>query len=304
MSTSHRSPRTTSHRSEAGTTGRATATASTGTAAAAPGARSGSGRTGRGPRTRVGIAALMSAEALKLRRSLVWLFVLLLPVLAVVTGSVNYAGNVAVLSQGWDSYTSQVTLFYGLFFFSVGVALVCTVVWRPEHRGTSWNAMRTTPASAVQVAVAKTLVMVVPVLAMQAVLVALTWASAALVLHLPGTPPAGFAVTGALTVVAALPLVALQSLLAMVLRSFGTPVALGLVGTVVGMGLSMQIPAFARLWPYSLVTTAQSLGSTALSTSGGLDWAGIAPVLVGTLVSGAVMWGALAVVAARRADRG
>ncbi|MCL3777205.1 MULTISPECIES: ABC transporter permease [unclassified Actinomyces] len=252
---------------------------------------------------RAALIDLMAVEALKLRRSLVWVFTLLLPALTVITGSVNYAGNQGVLSPGWASYTSQVTLFYGLLFLSVGVALVCAAVWRPEHRGTSWNAMRTTPASVAQVAVAKTLVTMVPVLAMQVVLVSLTWLSGAVVLRLPGGLPAVVAVAGALTVVAALPLVALQSLLAMVLRSFGTPVALGLVGTVVGIALSVKASALARLWPYSLVTSAQSLGSTALSGSGALDWAGIGPVLVGAAASGVICWGLLVAVAARSARR-
>lgn len=255
------------------------------------------------PRTRVGLLSLMAVEAIKLRRSLVWLFTLLLPLLAVITGSVNYAGNQEILTQGWASYTSQVTVFYGLFFFSVGVALVCAAAWRTEHRGTSWNAMRTTPASVVQVAVAKTLTTMVPVAAMQAVLVALTWLSGALVLDLPGTPPATVVVTGALATVAALPLVALQSLMAMRLQSFGAPVALGLVGTVIGIGISARATALAHLWPYSLVTAAQSLGSTALSSAGQLSWEDVSPVLAGTAVSAAVCWGLLMVLADRSARR-
>ena len=63
------------------------------------------------PRTRVGMLTLIEVESIKLRRSLVWLFTLLLPLLAVITGSVNYAGNQGVLTQGWDSYASQVTIF-------------------------------------------------------------------------------------------------------------------------------------------------------------------------------------------------
>ncbi|WP_167202685.1 ABC transporter permease [Actinomyces respiraculi] len=252
---------------------------------------------------RAGLLDLMAVEAIKLRRSLVWVFTLLLPVLAVVTGSVNYVGNEEVLSQGWSSYASQVTLFYGLLFLSIGVALVCAAVWRPEHRGTSWNAMRTSPASVVQVVVAKTLVMMVPVLVMQIVLVVLTWVSGTLVLGLEGAMPTVVVASGALTVVAALPLVALQSLLAMVLPSFGAPVALGLVGTVLGIGLSTRAQALAQLWPYSLVTQAQSLGSTALAGSGGLDWAGISPVLQGVVLSGVLCWGLLVTVAARRTWR-
>lgn len=247
--------------------------------------------------------ALLEVEAIKLRRSLVWLFTLLLPLLAVITGSVNYAGNQETLTHGWDSYASQVTVFYGLFFFAVGVALICSAVWRTEHRGTSWNAMRTTPASVVKIAAAKTLTTMVPVAAMQTVLVILTWFSGALVLGLPGGLPVRVAVTGALATLAALPLVALQSLLSMRLQSFGAPVALGLAGTIIGIAISSKASSMATLWPYSLVTSAQSLGSTTLATAGRVGWEDISSVLTGTLVSAAVCWGLLMVVSARSARR-
>lgn len=245
---------------------------------------------------------LVSAEMLKLRRSMVWLFAVLLPVLAVITGTVNYLANQGTLHAGWDSFMGQVTVFYGLFFFAVGVALICAAVWRPEHRGTNWNAMRTTPAGAVRIVLAKTVVAVLPVAAMQVVLVVLAWASGALVAHLGGGLPACVLVDGALGILAALPLVALQSLLAMVLRSFGAPVALGLLGTMVGLVLSYVGTGLGALWPHSLATRALTLGTSALSTTGGLDWAGVAPVLRGTVITGIVFWGLLVLVARRGAS--
>ena len=109
-----------------------------------------------------GFTALIAVEALKLRRSSVWVVALILPVLAVVSGSVNYMMNRSQLSHGWDSLTSQVFIFYGMFFCSLGLALLAAASWRPEHRGTSWNTMRTTEYSPVAVAAAKTLVMTAP----------------------------------------------------------------------------------------------------------------------------------------------
>lgn len=249
------------------------------------------------------LRALLAAEVIKLRRSMVWVFAVLLPLLSVVTGTVNYRANQGVLSSGWEAFMGQVTVFYGLFFFSVGVALVCAAVWRPEHRGSSWNAMRTTPVGAVRVAVAKTLVCLVPVAVMQLVLTAMAWASGALVLHLDGSLPATVLVDGALGVLAALPLVALQSLLAMVLASFGAPVALGLLGTMVGLGLSYAGGPLVALWPSALVTRALSLGTSALATAGTLGWGSVGEVLCGTALSGLVLWGLLVLVARSRERR-
>ena len=131
------------------------------------------GRSGGGSRS--GFASLLAAEAIKLRRSSAWVIAVLLPLLAVITGTVNFIMNRSSLHQGWVSLTSQITLFYSMMFCSLGVALLASTVWRVEHRGTSWNAMRTTPHSPTAVALAKTLVILAPVLAMQSILLALTW---------------------------------------------------------------------------------------------------------------------------------
>ncbi|MDO4901788.1 ABC transporter permease [Actinomyces sp.] len=247
--------------------------------------------------------ALLAVEALKLRRSLVWLIVVVLPVLTVISGSVNFAMNQAVLAATWETFTSQVTLFYGLFFFSIAVALLLAAAWRPEHRGSSWNHMATTPHSPAAVALAKTSVILMPVAAMQLLLIALTWLSGIVFLHLDGGLPIGFAVSALLAVVAAVPLAGLQSLLSMRMRSFAAPVALGLAGAVIGIGVAYKAQTLAGLWPYSLVTRALTLGSNALTDAGGLDWAGIGPVLAWAVVGGAVFWALLAHMARRATPR-
>lgn len=242
--------------------------------------------------------SLLLAELLKLRRSSVWLVVVLLPVLAVVSGTVNYLANQETLSSGWQSYTSQVLVFYSLFFCAMGVSLLAATVWRPEHRGTSWNAMRTTGHAPWRVAAAKTLAASLPLAAMQLVVLALAWVVGA-VLGLGPVVPAAFVAECLLVVLAAQPLLAFQSLLSMRMRSFAAPVAVCFLGVVVGMGLVASGSPLAKLWPTSLVTVCLTLDSSAVSTSGHLDAAGILPVLLGALGCGAVCWGLLGVVAQR-----
>ena len=112
-------------------------------------------------RGRASFGALLAAEALKLRRSAVWVVAVVLPVLTVVSGTVNLLMN--DLPRQWEGLVSQVLVFYSLFFFSLGVALLGSAAWRPEHRGSSWNAMRTTTHSPQALAAAKTLVITAPV---------------------------------------------------------------------------------------------------------------------------------------------
>lgn len=236
---------------------------------------------------------VLAAELLKLKRSSTWLVAVILPVLAVLTGSMNYHNNTEVLTSGWQSLASQVELFYGLFFYSVGVSLLVAVAWRAET--TSWN-LTATSVSMRRLLVAKTLA-VVPLLAtMQAIMLA-GIVAAGLLLQVPGTVPPMLAVVAVLGVLGAIPLVVLQSVISALIPSFAASVALGFVGVFIALGISssQSISALAWVVPQALITRAVSLGSTAISTAGRLGdvvplaGAAIAVTLVLTLVGSWLM---------------
>ena len=209
-----------------------------------------------------GFVSLVAAEAIKLKRSSVWAVTILLPLLAVITGSLNFKMNREAFLQGWVSLTSQMTLFYAMMFCSLGVALLASTVWRVEHRGTSWNAMRTTPHTPAAVALAKTLVLFAPVLA-------------------------------------AAPLVAVQSLLSMLMRSFAAPVAVAFIGCAVGFGLAAGQSPLAYAIPQGILSMTLVLGSSASNAAGAFDAASMLPLLAATVGVGAVLWGLLIVVTRR-----
>lgn len=71
---------------------------------------------------------MFRAKITKLKRSGTWIIALILPILAVVTGTINLAGNTYALDSGWASFTSQVVLFYGLMFYSMGISLLAATV--------------------------------------------------------------------------------------------------------------------------------------------------------------------------------
>ena len=246
-----------------------------------------------------GFVSLVAAEAIKLKRSSVWAVTVLLPLLAVVSGSVNFRMNREAFLQGWVSLTSQMTLFYAMMFCSLGVALLASTVWRVEHRGTSWNAMRTTPHTATAVALAKTLVLFAPLLVMQVILVVLAWISGTFIMGLGPAMPMSFTVSALLGVLAAAPLIAVQSLLSMLMRSFAAPVAVAFLGCVAGFGLAAAQSPLAYVIPQGILTMTLALDSSALSTAGGFDAASMLPLLAATVGVGAVLWGLLIVVTRR-----
>ena len=248
---------------------------------------------------RSGFTSLLAAETIKLKRSSAWVVAVLLPLLAVITGTFNFYGNRETFPQTWVSLTSQMTFFYSMMFCPLGVALLASTVWRVEHRGTSWNAMRTTPHSPTAVALAKTLILFTPVLAMQVILVVLAWISGTLVMGLGPAMPAAFIVSGLLAVVAAAPLVAVQSLLSMLMRSFAAPVAVAFLGCVVSFGLMASQSPLTYAVPQGILSKTLTLGSSAMSTAGKLDAASMLPLVVSIVGLGAVLWGLLALVSRR-----
>ena len=247
---------------------------------------------------RSGFGPLLAAEIIKLKRSSVWVVAVMLPLLAVITGTANFMINRESF-EGWISLSSQITLFYSMMFCSLGIALLASTVWRVEHRGTSWNAMRTTPHSPTAVALAKTLVILVPVLAMQVVLLALTWLAGAIVAGLGPAIPIAFVASSLLAALGALPLVALQSLLSMLMRSFAAPVALAFVGCVIAFGLMLRQSIVSYAVPQGILNRTLMLGSSALDYAGDLTLSSFLPIMVAITVTGAVLWGLLALVSRR-----
>lgn len=232
---------------------------------------------------------MFRAEITKLKRSSTWIIALILPILAVVTGTINFAGNTYALDSGWASFTSQVALFYGLMFYSMGISLLAATVWRMEHRGTNWNLLLTTTAKPVRLVAAKIGAILVPVALMQAVLIAGTAISGTLVLQLDGPFPGQFALVGLIALVAALPLIALQSLLSMLFKSFAAPIALCLLGCVIGVAAvtSRALRPVGYILPQAINTRALNLGSTAIAESGRLTITDALPLLATSLGIGA-----------------
>lgn len=234
---------------------------------------------------------MLRAELVKMRRSSTWIIALVLPLLAVVTGTLNLSANPGALDAGWASFTSQVVLFYGLLFFSMGISLLASTVWRMEHRGSNWNLLLTSTMRPTRLAAAKIAVVLVPVAFMQFVLVVGTAVSGTVVLRLDGAFPWQFALVGVIAIVAAIPLIAAQAMLSMLLRSFAAPVAICLLGCVVGVAAvtSSALQPLSYVLPQAINTRALNLGSTAIAGSGGLTWADALPLVAVGIGGGAVL---------------
>ncbi|AKK09455.1 ABC transporter permease subunit [Corynebacterium testudinoris] len=244
---------------------------------------------------------LLRNELLKFRRSHIWTVLVLIPLISVGYGAGNYSANKEMLTAGWSSYLSQVVLFYGLFFMTIGIAILGSAAWRLEHRGFNWNQLMTMPRGVGGTIAAKIGALVVLVSLMQLMLL-LFGIIAGMVLRVPGPLPW---VNIAGIVLAILPGAAVaswQSFFSMIIRNFAAPVAIALGGTILSYGVvSAGFEKLMWVLPSALITNTISLGSTAVSTAGDLNLSTLTALVVSSVVLTVLGWG-LSVMWLQRVD--
>ncbi|MGN7133726.1 ABC transporter permease [Rhodococcoides corynebacterioides] len=230
---------------------------------------------------------MLSAEVLRLKRSQVWAVVVVLPLVMSALGVVNTAASGTGLAEGWDTLWLRTAVFFGLFPLAPGVAVLASLVWRPEHRGGNWTALMSGPVSSARIVVAKTAVVAGLGIAMLAVQLAAVWVLGAAFFGLDGALPPRYLVVAAVTAAAVIPLAALQSLLSMIMRSFAAPIGVALVGAGLAVVLmTAKVHAAIAVPPYALATRAGQLASGAFGDSGALTAGSVAAVLAATVVLG------------------
>lgn len=222
----------------------------------------------------------LQAELIKLKRSLSWTVVILLPLIMVLSGAVNTLMAGEQPTDGWHTMWLRSTVFYGLFPLAVGIAILASLVWRIEHQGGNWNALMSGPTSTWRIVTAKTASLGLLTVAMQILLLGSVIAVGKLFFGIAGMPPPEYLGITALIAVACLPVVALQSGLSMLVRSFAVPIAVAFTGAGLAVVLLLsEIPGVVWILPYALIGRATQLGTGTFADSGNISVADVLTVL-------------------------
>lgn len=178
-------------------------------------------------------ASALRAELIKLRRAPIWVAFVALPLVAAAIGTFNYQGNLEILKNGWFDLWTQHTLFEGMFFLHALVGASCSWLMRLEHRGTNWNQLMASPATALRVLASK---LVVGWLMLGVALVAIgtLFVACGKLVGLRGLPGLEYAQWLVLAWVGGVASVACQLLVSLVIRNFAAPVGVAAVGGLVG----------------------------------------------------------------------
>lgn len=245
----------------------------------------------------------LNAELIKLKRGLAWPVVVLLPIVLVLSGAATQLSRGGQPENGWHTVWVQSVVFYGLFPLAIGVAILGSLVWRAEHRGSNWNALMSGPTSSLRIVIAKATVVAGLTAIMQIILLAAVIAIGKLAFGLPGMLSAQyFAITG-LLVVATIPVAAAQSALSMFLRSFAAPIAVALIAAGISLVALMIGTPFAIASPYGLATRTTQLGTGMFADTGTITAGDVTSILAAAVLLSVALIAATTAILERRDTR-
>lgn len=173
-------------------------------------------------------------ERLKCKGTLIWPAFLLIPVIPILLGSGNYLSNLDLLQSQWYSLWTQVSLFYAAFFFAPLIGAYCAFLWRFENFNGCRNTLFSTPVTYHTIYLSK-FILVCLLSVLTQIWFTILFLAAGKIIGLPGLPSSDIFSWIIRGLAGAFVLAALQFYIAMEIRSFATPIALGLVGGVIGL---------------------------------------------------------------------
>ena len=188
---------------------------------------------------------------MKLKRSPVWIAFLLMPIVPAVLGTINYLGNLELLTSEWYSLWTQHTLFTCYFFLPIMVGIYCAYIMRLEQNNHNWNKTLTMPVSKCGIFVAKLIMITFMIFISEiwiGVLFVISGKLAGITAALPIKDIVIWCIFGTL---GGMVMAAAQLVISMLIRCFALPIGIALAGGISGMVFLAK--DLGHIWPYSLM---------------------------------------------------
>ena len=226
----------------------------------------------------------LTIERRKSKRAWILMAVAMLLIgLNILNGIGNYLSNeVTFRAQGldWIAIWGQAGLLWSVLFFPFLITLRAASLTRMEHEQANWRRMGSYWALGRiyggKVVLLGGFVLLCQVLFVAAVIVV----SLALGFTLTFADVWAMACWGLLGVVGGMSIAALQLFVGVLVRSFATTVAIGLIASIGSLMVTLVVPVLAVIYPYAQISVGMRVRA--------LDWPG-APETVGYLVMNVVL---------------
>ena len=194
---------------------------------------------------------LLRAERMKLKHSPVWLAFILMPIIPAVLGTINYLGNLELLTSEWYSLWSQHTIFTSYFFLPIMLGIYCAYIMRLEQNHHNWNKTLTMPVPKSEIFLAKLLTVTFMILLSEIWIAGLLIISGKIIGMTAAFPLKEIIIWCSLGTLGGMVMAAAQLIISIFIRSFALSVGISLGGGI--SGLVFLAKNLGHLWPYSLM---------------------------------------------------
>lgn len=196
------------------------------------------------------LSNVIKSELIKLKKSYIFIPMIVLPILSIIVGDANFYLNQEVLSKEWYSLWTQVGLFYGDFFYPVTIGICAAYLCRMEYTNKNWSKVFSLPLKVQHIIISKLIVLSIITFIIHCVLFLLYFISGK-ILGFAGTFPSealGWFIRG---YVASISIGIVQLFLSIKFKSFAVPIGIGFV--LCFFGLFLYVKNAGMYFPYSLL---------------------------------------------------
>ena len=194
---------------------------------------------------------LLYAERMKLKHSPVWLAFILMPIIPAVLGTINYLGNLELLTSKWYSLWTQHTIFTSYFFLPIMLGIYCAYIMRLEQNNHNWNKTLTMPVPKSEIFLAKLLTVTFMILLSEIWIAGLLIISGKIIGMTAAFPLKEIIIWCSFGTLGGMVMAAAQLIISIFIRSFALSVGISLAGGI--SGLVFLAKNLGHLWPYSLM---------------------------------------------------
>lgn len=193
---------------------------------------------------------VIKSELIKLKRSYIFIPMVVLPIISIIIGDANFYLNQGVLTKEWYSLWTQVGLFYGDFFYPVTIGICSAYLCRMEYTNKNWNRVFSLPLKYFHVIISKLIVLSIITFIVHCMLFLLYFISGK-IFGFTGAFPSeavGWFIRGYISSVS---IGVIQLFLSIKYKSFAVPIGAGFILCFVG--LFLYVNNLGIFFPHSLL---------------------------------------------------
>lgn len=179
---------------------------------------------------------LIRMEFIKLKKSNIWTSAVIIPMISIFLGSGNYYLNREILKSQWYSLWTQVSLFYGFFFYAITIAIIASYSWRMEHKDNNWNRILALPYSYSQIIISKIASISIVSLCIQLIFLIFYYVTGRFVFQFQMAFPFEIFMWMGISFITSIAICSMQSFISMNIKSFSIPVGIALFLCFAGIG--------------------------------------------------------------------